>query len=360
MFDTPLSENTSHYRMTPFGRIVPPEYRTSVEDLLAWAGLDWRVRVEPLSTNDRETGLCAIVREDNGAVLSKKSVSHRYTPFQNIEAFGLLREQFRKGELIPEVVCGDDSGMGRIWLLCHSKVKMDIGSKDPVHMYFIISNSHTHNTFSALPLSMRIYCTNFLYAALDRADSFTLRHVGDWESKRHQLSAGLAGLHNVFQAQAVRMNTYAKEVVPTYRVADKLAGYVFQPDDADALDGYSLPQAMKRDALRNLVQDPHHEAMGEHGPLGLEGTAWAALNAVTFYTTHLSKHRSHFDERVQPMERKRDLAAKRFNEMVYGKNRVLVSRAIRFLDAFVQNGTCLTPPPPIKKQNLFAKMEDEG
>lgn len=155
----------------------PRRFHTA-EALCEAIGLNWTVRTEPLvsaRTGDRIGSMREVIREDTGRTIGV--VKKRYTPIQNVKAFGFLPEVC--GEHGLEVVNGGilDEG-ARTWVLCKAGEQvfpdriLPNGEADRIEQHLLFWGSHdgsTSHRMAAIPHAF--WCANALASAWRHAEN---------------------------------------------------------------------------------------------------------------------------------------------------------------------------------------------
>jgi phage/plasmid-like protein (TIGR03299 family) len=279
-------------------------------DAIRLAGLDWEVQKWPLQAYGPDVGgqahvldvpeQFATVRTDVGAVLGV--VSRRYRVFQNAEAFDFSDALVGEG-LARYETAGALNGGRRVWLLARLPRELRVrGTEDVVEPYLLLANSHDGTAcLRMVPTTVRVVCQNTLNLALGRAGSaeVTVRHreslVDRVAEARQQLGLTLARVDR-FQEEidALARTPLSGPAVPRYfRSALELPALeelLEAPKEswprlargllAEQSERQRAAQARLLERLAENFEAPKNRLRG------IEGTAWAAYNAVSQYVDH--------------------------------------------------------------------------
>jgi len=267
----------------------------SVDEMLVQAGLDWTVSKRPLFTWRARgepleiIGQKALVRDSDHKVLSV--VTDRYVPVQNREAFEFFRRFCDAGQLELETA-GALKGGGFIWALARVGRDFDLGlsaagQSDEVRNYLLLMNSHqaTH-ALTAQFTPIRVVCWNTLNIAMGAGLKgkgervFRMPHLRAFDEEARRLAAETLGLleDQIGQFRAL-VETLSRTPFPL-EARDPYVREVFglaEPTDEE--EG----EVGKRLVPRVLEAFEHApgQALGS-----AQGTAWGAVNAVTWFVDH--------------------------------------------------------------------------
>ena len=187
--------------LTPWNREFDPT-PTSIEAALVAAGLDWEVLSKPAYYLDNpdeieedEDAFLAVepvprtffnVRSDNGVPLGP-SVTSRYSPFHNFQAFAWLGQIF--GSEMDFVAAGDFMNSRRVWVLMRMPTFIEVAGEQ-IGQYAFVHTSHDgkHSvTASMTPYLVRT--STLMTSELRRARGYNaertiaIRHVGNMDEK---------------------------------------------------------------------------------------------------------------------------------------------------------------------------------
>lgn len=257
------------------------------------------------------TGKRAAVRWDKG--MNRQSspvlgiVSERYQPLQNrqaLEIFDSLVGNHKEGRVYHT---GGYLGNGEvIWVLAETPTGFRVGPDDEVLPFLLFTNSHDGSRAVYLKATtVRVVCWNMLPAALSEKTQLFVRRLhlaGNYQSMaaefRKLLEAEAERLKTLFQALA------KKEVKK--REFEEFAEWLF-PTEVTAQDEKQREKEEKRRAtnleihklLLALFDGARREELSSVSKYNCQnpeklpdaairsGTAWAAVNAVTYFVDHL-------------------------------------------------------------------------
>ena len=150
----------------------------SSKDALILAGLNWKVKQEPIYTNKNEeiVGYKANVRNTDRKVLGV--VTDRYKVIQNEEAFEFTDALL--GEGVKYETAGSLQDGRKVWLLARMPQEYII-SGERISPYLVFSNTHDGTgAVKVCATPIRVVCNNTLNLALTTAKrSWTMVHTGD-------------------------------------------------------------------------------------------------------------------------------------------------------------------------------------
>lgn len=279
-------ETTAWTNETPWhglGTKVPANI--SVEGMLKAAQLDWEVTKEKLKTvgGNKVDNFFALQRSSDESILDV--VGKQYQPVQNHTAFSFFNDFVKAGKATMETAGSLRQGK-MVWGLANMKSSFTLPGNDKVKGYLLVASPHEQGKSLRIQLtSVRVVCNNTLTMALsDKAQSvFRMSHRLEFDEAMQQKAKEVLGLaHDEFDSFADRATKLAKKKMKTDDQIRFLAE-VFMPDIARATieeieEDANKPLSL---AIQALTMSPGHDL------LSAKGTAWGALNAVTYVTDHL-------------------------------------------------------------------------
>jgi phage/plasmid-like protein (TIGR03299 family) len=251
------------------------------------AGLDWMVEEWPMVAYDAEKGerihaenTKALVRDDTKAILGIHS--ERYQPLQNKDAFRFMDALADSGEVTYETA-GSLKGGKVIWMLAKLPTTIEVTEQDVTSPYVLLSNSHDGTqAIRVYPTAIRVVCNNTLRLAdstRGEGAGLNIMHLGRIDEKIAAARDALGLMRRQFevygdQARALAGKSMTKGAAREY-FADLL------PLDRGASERTAKGVERKRARLMELwAEEPANTLKG------IEGTAWAAVNAVTQYADY--------------------------------------------------------------------------
>lgn len=256
-------------------------------EAMTLAGMDWRVEQWPVRAFDAETdqtihvpNRVAMVRDDTKAVLGVHSES--YSPLQNVDAFRFL-DSLVEGEQLRYETAGSLKGGRVVWMLAKLPGSIEVaGGADVSHPYVLLSNSHDGTqAIRVMPTAVRVVCANTLRMAHGArgGKGITIRHTGRIESKIEAARRALGIAVQQAEQYGQEARAMAGRSITTREAVDYFAELV--PVDKGASDRTKRNADKTRGRLLDLFANEPANTLP-----GIEGTAWAALNAVTQYVDH--------------------------------------------------------------------------
>lgn len=254
----------------------------TAKEACAVSKLDWTVQLKEVQLS--ETGVIvpknigqAVVRSDNKAILGM--VGARYTPIQNIEVFDVLEALVKVGGQngVKWNRAGELDGGQIVW----AGVQLPSWSvaNDEHETYILAAQSHDGSmSLKLVPTSIRVICQNTLRMALadNKSQQIKVRHSKNAAVNLEQARKTLGIVQQIqtqFQADA--------EMLIHAKMSDK--------QFTSFVDNVMRP-ATKEEAGTRLKNNRAELYAAFNSPenKGFEGTAYAALQAVTAIESHNS------------------------------------------------------------------------
>lgn len=254
---------------------VPEE--TSPMDMMALAGLDWRV--EELESfveyNGKRvpTGQKALVRDIDSKVLTQ--VGPNWNPVQNLEAFEFFHEFVEAGDMKMHTAGSLKEGQ-IIWALAKVDESFTLSNGDNVESYLLFSNPHQYGKSIDIRFTpIRVVCNNTLTLSLGRTaeNAVRLNHrkAFDAESVKETLGIAHSKLNDYRE-----MGEFLSSKRYTAKSLDEYLTEIF-----GAKTGTVGDLTRTGETVRGLMDT---QPGAEYG----EGSWWQAYNAVTYFTDHVS------------------------------------------------------------------------
>ena len=254
---------------------------TGFWDAFNQAGLKWEVETEPLyRENGEKVKAQASVRQSDGRVLGV--VGPRWTPLQNKHAFEVFEPMVDSGDLILHTA-GSLRGGERVWVLCQLGLEnTEIVRGDEIAKFALLSNGHDGKLavhFGFTPI--RVVCANTEALARDCKASKLIR------VRHHRfVKNNVEKLRDIMNLANQEFETTAEE----YRF---LASRSINSEDLNkyvriVLGVHDKAEEDLSTRSKNIVlaiEELFEVGKGNDLP-GVEGTWWAAYNAVTEYLNY--------------------------------------------------------------------------
>jgi phage/plasmid-like protein (TIGR03299 family) len=275
-----LVESMMYVGETPWhglGTPIPEEKKLSVREAIVAAKLDWQVELRRLlidSSEGVQSGLIdqyAVCRTSDNAFLG--IVGPDYVPLQNEDALKWFQPFLNAGEATLETA-GSLKGGRYVWALARIRDgKMDVGKKDPIVHYILLSNAHDGSVAVRVGFTpIRVVCNNTLTLAHESEASKLLR-----VRHTHHLHDNLKRVRDIMNLARREFNA----TVEQYRLLQR------RNIDARSLEKYvrlvfALPENRGKELMSNIVY------LFENGRGNREAgrTYWGAYNAVTEYLNY--------------------------------------------------------------------------
>ena len=262
-------------------------------EAIAAAGLDWEVAQQDAYTLTRTgqfqviEGKSAIVRQDTQQAFGV--LSKGYQPVQNTEAFQFFDEMIGLGEAIYHTAGSLNNGR-RIWILAKLPEDIEVVPGDPINQYILLMNSHDGSlAMRVINTPIRVVCANTLSMALRATGGFYAKHTRNILTRASE-ARNLLTLANAYY------DTLGKQIdrlVHTRMTELETSNYVksvYQFKEGKEYEKQDHRMIRSYEATMNLLNHPTN-TLG-----GIQGTQYAAFNAVTYYIDHLRPVRGGNDE----------------------------------------------------------------
>lgn len=313
---------------------------TSIDQVLADAGLDWEVQKRPTfwgATDESKMGMdrvdigqnFASVRVNpDGTETALGTVGRIYEPFQNREAFAFLQE----------VAEQDETTFSTAGLLSRGSlvfVTMELGQDlvidpqgvaDAVKRYLTFTNRHDGKGKIRTHVSpTRVVCANTLDWSIEGAtSSWDALHTLGARDKVEQARRELHLANAYYDEFATDATTLFQTPMSTQQFDEFLAEVVV-PLERDASDRVKRQAEERRESIRALyLNAPTTE--------GVRGTRWGAAQAVTEFMDHGSPVRVpkslRIDESLPKSVREQMARGSRLVSELDSKEKTRVHRAL--------------------------------
>lgn len=294
----------------------PPTLDVALQTAAPWAVEEAPVFAEVCGSRLKIDSHKAIVRGDTGAVLG--IVGAGFCPLQNADAFGWFAPLVDSG-LVSLETAGTLHGGSRVWIMARlNAAPLEIVPGDTIDPLVLFC--HANDGSLAIRCGdnpVRVVCANTLSAALD-CDSglLTIRHTVGMHSALAQAREIVRQKIEAFtSSEAAFMHLAARACSAAAfdrYVLDLLSIEVQQGEEINTKEPASGPGSRILNALRPLFVGGMGQTLR-----GVEGTWWAAYNAVTQWLSH---HRGRGEGRTG--------AERRFDNLHFGEGRKIGSRAL--------------------------------
>lgn len=248
----------------------------SSKEALILAGLNWKVKQEPIYTNKNEeiVGYKANVRNTDRKVLGV--VTDRYKVIQNEEAFAFTDALL--GEGVKYETAGSLQDGRKVWLLARMPQEYII-SGERISPYLVFSNTHDGTgAVKVCATPIRVVCNNTLNLALATAKrSWTMVHTGDIRGKLQEAQDTLFKAQDYMDKLGVAFDELRMKKLSDKQVMEYIQ--ILLPIE----DGTSAQQVRNMNKLREDMKMRYFDAPDLKG-LGKNG--YRFINAVSDFATH--------------------------------------------------------------------------
>lgn len=252
---------------------------------------DWSLRKEPVYVQDTErkvwrkvkSGSVAVYRPQDGSTLGM--VGTDYEIFSNEETFLGLGSAL--GQLgLPVITAGSLRGGSRTFMCFEHPETASLPNGDQIKGHLLISTSHDGSlALSAADVEIVVVCQNTLSAALNgRTSIFRIKHTRNMRDSIEEARKLLSDAQASRDAKLATANRLLGIRISKAQWTQFLADLLPLEPDADPKDRTVSRTLKLRDTLDTIYLEHPTQA-------NKIGTAWGALNAVSFYTNHLQTRR---------------------------------------------------------------------
>ena len=280
------------------------------EDALELAGLNWKVRQEPIYTDNNLLipGYKANVRDLDDKVLGV--VTDRYKVVQNDEAFaftdGLL------GEGVRYETAGALLDGRKVWILARMPREFIINGEQ-ISPYLVFSN--THDGSGAIKVAVtpiRVVCNNTLNLALSTAKrSWSMVHTGDVQGKMEEAKQTLFMAEKYMSRLGREVENLRKIELTDRQVMDYIKLLLPYENEDNSLHVRNINR-LREDMQKRYFDAPDLKDVGNN--------AYRFVNAVSDFATH-----------SEPIRRTKNFKENLFSRTVEGNP--LIDKAYQMLCA---------------------------
>ena len=280
------------------------------EDALELAGLNWKVRQEPIYTDNNLLipGYKANVRDLDDKVLGV--VTDRYKVVQNEEAFaftdGLL------GEGVRYETAGTLLDGRKVWILARMPREFIINGEQ-ISPYLVFSN--THDGSGAIKVAVtpiRVVCNNTLNLALSTAKrSWSMVHTGDVQGKMEEAKQTLFMAEKYMSRLGREFENLRKIELTDRQVMDYIKLLLPYENEDNSLHVRNINR-LREDIQKRYFDAPDLKDVGNN--------AYRFVNAVSDFATH-----------SEPIRRTKNFKENLFSRTVEGNP--LIDKAYQMLCA---------------------------
>lgn len=274
------------------GDITPAE-------MLRAASIDWSVskramHFDPAHEDDEDNphtadtlvpARQALVRDSDGAFLDIVGID--WEPLQNEDAFGVFKRFCEACQMTMEVAGALRTSSTRgvtVWGLAKIGDAFDLGKGDETQTYMLLSNPHRYGkSITAHLTPIRVVCQNTMTMALgNRATAEIARFAHNSSFSVDRFEGALADVAETSK----RYREAAERLVATRWTEAKTTMFlnrIFAQGAAAKAKVADLRKPLSPSVAKALAAVETQPGADLH-----PGTAWNALNAVTFMTNHVT------------------------------------------------------------------------
>lgn len=269
----------------------------SAQEAFPFIGLDWDTELAPLTAtmaNGTQVPLAgknpyrAHLRSDTSQLLGL--VTESYTPFQNKDVAAFADALAGQDAAVTVETAGSLYDSRRVFVLVKLPGIIRASADDVLEQYILVQNGHGGTAAAACyDTAIRVCCANTLAWSEQNAGGIKFQHTGNFENKIKQAQTvlGLAiGQAEKFQEKVTALVGKKLTAEGTHKLLESIydATYGTLPEplqvSAEILERLTLKRT-------NLIEQWEVNLCNERQKIrGIQGTAWAALNAVTEFHDH--------------------------------------------------------------------------
>lgn len=263
------------------GTVINEDAVTSAE-AIKLAGLGYDLYKNPVFTIDPDgkqveiPEAFAVVRGDTNEALGV--VGKNYQVFQNSEAFSFFDDVVGEKLAVYETA-GALHGGRKVWILAKLPKQVFIkGTEDRSNSYVLLGTSHDGSqALTMMPTLTRVVCNNTYTLAMGKysmQSGIKIRHTRNMKKSVNLAKDRLAIINHQIEEYEKQANQLATVKISQAQFNTYIK--MLYPDNDDAKN--TTRTVNMRNVMAMNYEDSEFKA--------IEGTAWAAVNAVTRFVDH--------------------------------------------------------------------------
>lgn len=279
-------ESIAYAGETPWhGLGTKVRHDVSAENMLKAAGLDWHVKMCPMTASFNGEHIpvkdrFALVRDKDKKVMTV--ASEAWKPVQNEEMLKFMSQFVEAGGAKLETA-GSLRGGQIVWALANLNHDFEVRPRDKVKGYLLMTSSHAvGRATTASTTQIRVVCRNTLRMAEGEHEvHYKQNHLKEFDFEAAKLR--VIDAHEELSGAERIARTLADLKISVQDAVEKVYAPIMFPD-LDLVE--AIPNLSNSDFLpRNLneILDSYHNAPGAD-----PGTGWGALNAITHWSDHIA------------------------------------------------------------------------
>lgn len=259
-------------------------------EILTETGTDWRTHMEPvfLANGQEVPDNFAAIRDMDGKILSNRTLSHLYRPFQNEDFMDIGQGLMDAGA--KPWRGGAYYGGRKVWY------QFDLGDTeimgDTHNRYLILSNAHDGSgSVTIAVVLVRIVCSNAMNFAMRNCSyKWAYVHKGQIGDKVAAAKAALLQSDAYLAEYKQEVDRLQKESMTAAEI--NAAVELLMPFAKDASDASKERVQNQRDSLLNLYYSKSDLSL-------LGDTKYHFISAVSDYTSHPTSRRRQTEEALE-------------------------------------------------------------
>jgi phage/plasmid-like protein (TIGR03299 family) len=205
-------------------------------------------------------------------------VSARYEPLQNKDAFAFFDPLIERKQASYETAGALGDGE-RVWVMAKMPGMIDVVRGDECQQYLLLSNTHDGKGSVVVKFTaVRVVCQNTLALALkDGQTAYRVRHSKRTKDRLDEVAALMAMATEVYTQAATLFRKMASVQLKAKRLEEYLYR-VYPKTETQRKKQEVPPKWMEVQRLLETLEDLQYP--------GVQGTLWAAYNAITYFEDH--------------------------------------------------------------------------
>ena len=251
----------------------------SIDESLQESGLIWTVSKEPIKALGKDGWVevpdrYALMRNTDDRVFDIVGPDYKVVqPRQIVEFF---RAYVQAGQATIETLGSLDGGR-LVWCLARIGDAYQIGGSE-MRPYALIASPYVSKALTVKPTTVRVVCWNTISMALRGSEAeYRHNHRSAWDGEAISRADTVLGLAREKAAEFAEQARILHETYMSWERAKPILQSVVAPSWQPGIRKQDEPRKMR------LISEAYTQAPGAE-----PGTAWGALNALTYYTDHLA------------------------------------------------------------------------
>lgn len=268
---------------------------------LALAGQDWTQELVPAQIRGKDVpNQFHIQRTDTGTVLSRSTVTAKYSLIQNVDGWKAVDNILKEFGARYETAGSLDEGR-MVWALAKMPSQsFTINGVDRTESYLLFTTSNDGSGAAMIfPTTERVVCANTLRVSIaGRKSGISIRHTGDTKAKIRAAEHAIrisAKSFDTYREAATAMASYSLKDSRPYvnGVLDMIAPVSLADMARGGFEGYQFATGAEKEKMYDtytrgvkerskMFDDVYSRLSTDRNTLGgMGGTLWQPFNALT-------------------------------------------------------------------------------